>query len=312
MDNINLIELLQREIGRAICDARAEPQLALALQKGLLSDDFMVSCDSLFHREYSKDILETEIKEDARKRHLLQLHLSRGGIYDQLPEGLFFQPREQRGGGTAADMAADHKANKKKEDEIRRFFLPFENDFFWQRLQIEQEESRLLEGLQTDILNEYFKKFWDIPDSIPAKYVVQLILLLPHAYKIAGNLRLMAQSLEHLLEEEVAITKVKPATVRLDETPSGLGGARLGMDMVCGEEFYEDFPVIAITIGPLIYSRVGDYLEGGARNSLLATFTRFFVPAGVDAQIVITVPEDKQNMTLAKGREPILGYSSVL
>jgi len=311
MENTTLIELLQQEIRS--CDARAEPQVALALQKGLSSDDFMISCDSLFHREYSRDIQYTEVKEDARKRNLLQIHLSRSGIYDQLPEGLFFQPQEQRAGASATDMAANHKVNKKREGEIRRFFQPFENDFFWQRLQIEREESGLLEGLQKDILNEYFAAFWNIPDSIPSRYVLQLILLLPHAYKIAGNLSLMAQSLEQLLEEEIVVRKVKPAAACQEEKDAlGLGNAQLGMDMVCGEDFVEDFPVIEIVIGPLVYSRVGDYLQGGERNSLLETYTRFFVPAGVDAKIVISVPEENQSMTLGKGKEPILGFSSVL
>jgi hypothetical protein len=313
MDNLTLIEQLQQELKKAACDARAEPQLALALRKGLLVDDFMVSCDSLFHREYSKDIIDAEIKEDARKRNLLQIHLSRSGIYDQLPEGLFFQPQEQRGASSASDMVAGYKLNKKKEEEIRKFFLPFENDFFWQRLQIEQEEARLLEGLQTDILNDYFRQLWNIPDSIPGRYVLQLILLLPHAYKIAGNLLLMAQSLEHLLEEEVVVRKTRPAVIRMEGgVSSGLGNAQLGLNMVCGEEFFEDFPAIEIVIGPLIYSRVGDYLKGGERYGLLETFTRFFVPAGVDTEVTIAVPEEKQSMTLEKGKEPVLGYSSVL
>jgi hypothetical protein len=314
MDNFTLIELLQQEMRKSACDSRAESQLSLALQKGLSPDDFMISCDSVFHRAYSKDVMSTELKEDVRKRALLEIHLSRSGLYDQLPEGLFFQPQERRAGFSAMDMVADHKLNKKKEEEIRRFFRPFEHDFFWQKLQVEREEGRLLEGLQADMLNEYFKEFWNIPDSIPPQYVVQLILLLPHAYKIAGNLSLMAQSLEHLLEEQVIVRKVKPAMVSLEDTgvSSGLGNAQLGLDMVCGQEFFEDFPMIEIVIGPLIYSRVGDYLKGGERNVLLETFIRFFVPAGVDAQIVIDVPVEKQNMTLGKGKEPILGYSSVL
>ena len=314
MDNFTLIELLRQEMRKSGCDSRAESQLSLALQKGVSPDDFMISCDSVFHRAYSKDVMSTELKEDVRKRALLEIHLSRSGLYDQLPEGLFFQPQERRAGFSAMDMVADHKLNKKKEEEIRRFFRPFEHDFFWQKLQVEREEGRLLEGLQADMLNEYFKEFWNIPDSIPPQYVVQLILLLPHAYKIAGNLSLMAQSLEHLLEEQVIVRKTKPAAISLEDAgvSSGLGNAQLGLDMVCGQEFFEDFPVIEIVIGPLIYSRVGDYLKGGDRNVLLETFIRFFVPAGVDAQIVIDVPVEKQNMTLGKGKEPILGYSSVL
>src|SRR6476469_6617179 len=92
MDNFELISLLQWEMQKASCDTRVEPQLVLALEKGLSADDFLVCCDSLFYRAHSRDLLYAEIKEDARKRSILQMHLSRSGLYDQLPEGLFYQP----------------------------------------------------------------------------------------------------------------------------------------------------------------------------------------------------------------------------
>ncbi len=186
-----------KELG---CDAKAETQLCLPWKKGLSPDDFMVCCDHLFMREYQQGSDKAEIKEDARKASFLELHLSRSGIYDQLPEGFFFQHREQKQRTlAAADMAADHKENKRKEAEIRRFFLPFENDFFWQRLQLEQEEGRLLEGLQSGILNNYFVEFWNIPNSIPRKFITPLMLLLPYAHRIAGNLSLTAECLAQLL-----------------------------------------------------------------------------------------------------------------
>lgn len=208
MDNYELIELLQMEMRKAACDAKAEPQLVMALDKGLSFEDFMVSCDSLFYREYNKDIVFSEIKEDARKVSVLQLHLTRSGIYDHLPEGLFFQPGQTGSKHTsAAEMAVDHRLNKQKEKEIRRFFMPFENDLFWQRIQLETEETRLLEGLKSGILNDYFMKFWGLSASIPKQFIVPLILLLPYANKIAGDLSYTAQCLEQLLQETVQIKK---------------------------------------------------------------------------------------------------------
>src|ERR1700743_2907662 len=182
MDNNSFLMTLQREIRRTPCDLRAEPQLALALGRGLSPDEWMVSCDNLFCREYSRDVLFTELKEDAARNPLLLIHLTRGGIYDQLPEGLFFQPNGPSRSATAADMALDYKHNKKKEEEIRRFFLPLEHDFFWQRVQIELEEARLLEGWQTGMLDDYFVQFWGLSPAIPHAFILPLILLLPHAY----------------------------------------------------------------------------------------------------------------------------------
>jgi hypothetical protein len=314
MDNYILIEALQKELLRIGCDARAEACFSLAVGEGLSIEDFLVGFDKQFYREYRKDIMFTEIKEDTSKKPLLQVHLTRNGIYDLLPEGLFFQPEASSYRQmTAAAMASDHIENKKKEETIRRFFLPLENEFFWSRVQIEQEESRLLEGLQTGMLNDYFVKFWGIPASIPRECIAPLIIFLPHAYKIAGNLGLTAQCLQQLLQEEVQIRQIQPERSFLPAGKEpGLGEFRLGVDMTCGEEFFEDYPVMEWIIGPLVGSRVQDYLTGGRRHSLLETFTSFFIPAGVETKLTILLPEERQHMTLRPGQEPLLGFSSVL
>jgi hypothetical protein len=313
MENYTLLESIQQEMKALGCDVKAETQLVLALEKGLMQEDFVVRSDSLFVREFSKDLVNPELKEDVRKRMLLELHLSRGGVYDQLPEGLFFQQFQQRGKGFAADMAADHKRNKKKEEDLRQFFLPFDNDFFWQRIQLEQEEGRLLEGLQSGILNDYFVEFWNIPRSIPRAFIAPLILLLPYAHQIAGNLQLTAECLEQLLLEPVLVNQKRPdATHTKSILSPGLGEGQLGLDMLCGEEFWEDCPVIEFVIGPLQRSRVTDYLDGGNRFEFLETFNRFFVPAGLDIEFAIRVPAENQNMIILQEDGPVLGYSSVL
>ncbi len=314
MNSNPTIQQLQREIGKTTCDAKAEALLALALEKGISSDDFLVSCDSLFYREYNKDVVSTDIKEDARKLSLLQLHLSRSGVYDHLPEGMFFQPASvQPSTITAADMALDYKQNKQKEADARRLFLPFENDFFWQRLQLEMEESRLLEGLQSGILNDFFMQFWGIPSSIPAPLVVSLILLLPYVHRIAGNLSLTAACLEELLQETVRVNKVTAgATGTQSLLSQSLGSRQLGADMACGERFMEDYPVLQFTIGPLQHSQVADYLEGGKYMEFLETFYGFFVPAEAGTITNIEVPEVEKGMQMQSEKGVVLGYSSVL
>ena len=90
MSQKTTIEKLHGDISSSSRDIKAEALLLLAMNNGLEMDEFIVGCDALFTREYSKDISLAEIKEDAQNRQLLQLHLSRTGLYDQLPEGLFF------------------------------------------------------------------------------------------------------------------------------------------------------------------------------------------------------------------------------
>ena len=313
MEKELLLSALQKELQYSGTDIKAEVQLLLALKKGLNVDNFLINCDQVFKREFSKDVVAVEVKEDVRKNELLELHLSRTGLYDQLPEGLFFQMPHRDSSFTETDMASDYRLNKQKEEAIRRFFLPFDNDFFLQRLQVEEAEVQLLDGLRSGVLNDYFIKFWNLPPSIPKMFMLPLILLLPHAHKIAGDMQLMAESLSYVLKEEVHfVTKSSGISSAEGFSAPVLGGAALGLDMVTGDTFLEDEPVILIEIGPIKSSQVKDYLEGGKRSILMETFNRFFLPVGVDVTVSIKVPMEKQDMMLEKGAEPVLGYSTVL
>jgi hypothetical protein len=91
-------------------------------------------------------------------------------------------------------MAIEYRLNKQKEHDFRLFFQPLENDLLWQRVQIEMEETKLLEGLQSGDLVDYLIEFWGLPVSIPKPFVVPLIILLPYAAQIVGNISLTAHS----------------------------------------------------------------------------------------------------------------------
>jgi len=314
MQQYELLEKLQQEIRQSAFDIRAEPQVLQAMEKGLLQESFMVTADQLFRRSYSRDIVSAKI-DDQSARDMLLLYLSRGGLYDHLPEGLFFrQPHRGNRLITVADMASDYKLNKKREEEIRRFFMPVEHELFLHSLEVEKEENALLQGLQSGILNDYFNRFWNLPASIPAIFIPRLISLLPYAYRIAGNWGLTAQCFTHILNEEVKLVQLPPVVADASALapPQALGEAALGIDMVSGTAFEEGEPAIEINIGPLLRSGLSDYLEGGERYTLLETLNRFFLPAGLDVKFSVQLPVEKMNMSLTKGEEPVLGYSSVL
>jgi hypothetical protein len=302
MNNYHLIQQLQTDISSTGADIKAEQYLAQAMEEGLTYDDFMVSCDSLFYRAHNKDIVYSDIKEDARKLPLLQLHVSRSGLFDHLPEGLFFEPAasQQKNNGAAA-MAAEYRINQEKEAAARRLFLPFENDFFWQRLQLEVEETALLQNLQAAVLKDLFLQFGGTTASLP---------LLPYAHTITGNLSLTAQCLEALLREPVQVTMTSAPPTKADAFDQVLGKQQLAIDMVCGDQFMEDHPVIKCTIGPLQHTELTDYLPGGCRMHLLHTLYSFFVPA--EATVITQIePSKATNGMVLRKEDAVLGYATL-
>lgn len=314
MQNYDLLEKVQQEINASVCDIKAEAQLLQAMDKGLRAEDFMVACNHLFRRGYGHDVVDAEIM-DNKKQLYVQLSLSRSGIYDHLPEGLFFQlPQYGNKIVTVADMAADYKENKKKEEEIRKFFLPYENDFFLQRMNLEKQENELMNGVRSGMMTAYFNRFWNLPEAIPQSFKSSLAILLPYASKIAGNTKLTATCLYNLLHEDVYI-EYKPCFCEEAE-PSAeipvLGETQLGIDMVAGNSFLEGDHFVEIVIGPLLHSRVTDYLEGGDRYVLMQTFNSFFIPAGVDVTITVKPPVEKMHMILEGEEGSVLGYTTIL
>ena len=312
MEKIRLIESLLSEMIAQPVDLKIEPQIFLAIYRGIFPDDLVVSCNNLFHREYSRDLYSATVDEDGKKQPVLHLQLTRAGIYDHLPEGLFFQLPQGTSSATS-DAVMKYKENKKREEEIRRFFLPYENEIFRQRLNLEEEENALLQGLQSGILNEYFVEFWKLSDRIPRQMLVPLIMLLPYANRISGNTELCSECLSYLLNEEVEIRRrtriVKQA---VEEDMTCLGDAILGLDSVCGSLFFEDQSLLEISIGPLQNSSLLDYLDNGSRFVLIETFNRFFLPAGEDVDIEIRPNPEKEYLILDADEQNILGYSTAL
>ena len=70
MEKELLLSALQKELQYSGTDIKAEAQLLLALRKGLHPDNFLINCDQVFKREFSKDIVAAELNEDAKKNEL--------------------------------------------------------------------------------------------------------------------------------------------------------------------------------------------------------------------------------------------------
>lgn len=307
---------------KQVCDAlihlkgiKAETAVASIVASGYDREAFMVSAQHFFSREYTKDISEASLFEDEWDRSLVQLQLSRPGFYDMLPEGLFFQPgnSEYSNNTGVTEMAALYRHNKQKEKGIRKFFQPFEHAGFYQLLQLEEEERELLLGLEKNLLHQHFRRFWNLPEELNNRITAYFILLIPYAHRICGDIELMQECLELLLEEEIEITYTAPGLTAVEtEMENRLGEQLLGENMVCGDSFMEEYPAFKYAIGPLTHTRITDYLPGGRGDVVINTFSRFFLPAEAVSETEIEIGQTFTGMILDPQKEPVLGYSSLL
>ncbi len=295
-------------------DIRAEVLLAQCMEGGLLQKQFTAQADGFFYRSYVNDLYKTNYKDQTDYQDYIAVHLSRPGLYDALPEGLFFQAEQSsKRAKDAGEMAEECRINKKKENEIRKFFAPFEHEFFLQTLKNEAIENNLLQGLRSGWLKEYFIDFWKLPPDIPASAALILVMFLPYVHRIAGDITATAGVLQKIINEPVSINLAYANNTEANTTYNVLGNFTLGSQLTCGQSFVEQYPLATVTIGPLQKTKAYQYVAEGNYFALLRTFYNYFIPANAEVTTTVLLKNDAEKLILNQNEEaPLLGISSVI
>ncbi len=311
-------EILAAMINSYPSDIKAEVLMADLMEKGFAQSDFLVFFDSAFKRRYSKDILKAEKTLINDLDEILTVHIARDGLYDMLPEGLFHaSPDAALTSGKG--MASDSRKESRIEEETRKFFLPFENEFFYQRIQIELKERSFLQKLNENNLDDFFLDFWKIDRSLPKELIVKLSAMLPFVREIVGDFGMTASCLGAILEENVSYTikyksesYIETVNNKTDDCCS-LGKTDLGVNMIAGGHFPENCKLIRFTIGPLTKTGIGPYLENGEIARFVNCFFNYFIPMEMDAEYDVIIQKELQEFVLGSDQtQAVVGYSTII
>ena len=307
-------------IKNILYDIKAEALIGDLIENGLKSEDFVAFPKGTFKRRYARDIDSTDKLEFENGQKVVRFSLNRDGLYDALPEGLFHD-KTVKSEKESDKISKESKKLKAEEKAVREFFLPFENEIFYQRVQLELEERNVLSRFSENLFDDIYPEFWNLDKSLNRKYVSRMILLLHFSHRIAGNCNFTAKSLETILEEKVSVKIVRNNNSNKNtiggngniEQNCLLGSGELGVDFVSGEKFDDLGKTMEFKIGPLKNSSVVEYLDKGAVSEFLKCFFSYFVPAGLDVTSEILVEKTEQNFILSEmGEGPVLGFESVI
>jgi predicted component of type VI protein secretion system len=158
----------------------------------------------------------------------------------------------------------------------------------------------MLTGFSNPQQQEWFARFWGIANKGTPRQLTAMLYLLPIATRIVGNRELTARCFKTVLGERVSITYGAPVKYDIREYLTPLGKARLGVDMVTGNELQEGIPSIEVAIGPLKQGKVLQYLPGAKSGSVLDMLFRYFLPVTADVQTTILVQKEDRDFTLSE------------
>ncbi|MFO7617569.1 MAG: hypothetical protein R6V75_09985 [Bacteroidales bacterium] len=307
------LQQIRETINDLAYDIKAEVVIADLLENGLSPGDFITIPDGLFRRRYRKDLTHAELIALNNGQEILGLHLTREGLYDALPEALFHGIQTENV-NSGEEMARVSKTQRIEEKECRNFFLPFENEIHYQRVQIEMAERRILRRFSENLFNDVFPELWNIDRSLPRTLVSRLMLFLHYAHRFSSQPELGARALEVILDEPVEwkLYERGRSETGFRGEPSELGDSVLGANLVCGNKPNESFPILEFRIGPLRNTRMEDYLDNGNISRLIRVFFDYFVPVEVIPTFRIQGSREGPQFVLSAEEPALLGFNTNL
>ncbi len=308
------LEKFNERLQQMQLDLRLEVILADLVTESLGMEEISVISNSLFKRNYHHDIektLETEYGQGKKKK--LCFIVNREGIYDRLPEDLFHQPSDNYSSVNNEKIIQEIKIQNELETAARNFFLPFEHEFYRQRVKLETEERKFLFETNDDLPGEVFDDLWGLPVFLDRLQISRLGLLMPLVHKFGGNLEMVAFLMSVITGDDVEIKESFPQMHALAFQPV-LGECLLGYSSTMGGEVHALQSSLDIKIFVPHIENITDYMPGGKKIKIHEFLCNLFISFEKDINFELDFSKTSssfiiENETSYLGR---LNYTTVI
>jgi hypothetical protein len=265
-------------------------------------------------RSHTKDIYRMDSASAWPDPHaMLVLQSFRQGIYDLMPENVFHPASLGGVGMSAEEILVEITLQRKREQDARAFFKPFEQEASYVEI-----EALLLElmyekkGKNNDLI-KLFDKAWPVLKKMPPETALGFVYVLPLLYQVRGNKLWTEQCLSFLTGFPAVITEhyewIKPDR----KLPSFSTGAnRLGIDTNLGGKQYDGMVDWNIHIGPINEEAVDAMLTQTDFNELLHILSGYFIPASISVRYIIRTEKAADTVLSSDRNTARLGYTFFL
>ena len=303
-------------------DIRAEVLARLLMDVyGLSTEQVLFQPKNYFQRWGRRDVLEVaEGFSYSLDKPTLLVDVSRESLFNILPEGLFFHPEDDY-----ADDVIRTKKLTEQAETAKKFLRPFEQLFYWLRLenerrefvaenQIEQWWQELLSEEEED--SEIFEGYSPLKNSLLTDAQRDTLThLLPHLPEIIGNWSLTAQWLSLFFDATITIMEIPPPQYTFPATlQKRMGTGRLGQDFVIGGTFSDGIPILKILIEDLTPESIESFLPKGNKRELLEQeLLQLLLPIETPYQIKTSLKIQSTEFQMGENyNSSILGYTTTL
>lgn len=297
-------------------DVKPEVVLANAFRRQLMkTEDVYIRPISTFQRSFTKDFFSIEKREKEDKTPYYFVNITREGLYDTLPEGIFHQTLKKDAQIDTETAVEELALHRQEEKAARLFFLPLEQEFYRLQMLAEWQESNIL--LSSLNLQQYdaLIELWNLPNGLTTYQTIMMLHIIPMLHRVVGDETATANLLSLVMGVTVRVQSHQSTTHQADEIDlPPLGSFCLGKDSILGNLIEDYHPSYQLIVGPIKKKYITNYLPGGKGRKTLFSLCAFFLPCQSDITMTIEIKQNDTGLVLneAKDGEGYLGYTTFL
>ena len=236
-----------------------------------------------------KDIesIRMEYSPDDEINDCLRIYVNREGLYDVLPEGVFFLGIDLLDSTDIKKVVNQVRQYRKEEMEIRKFFSVFEDEIDRTLVQMQLLERRVdRKNVYTDFTN-VFTAYWPIIRKLSLEQAALFMRIIPIIHKIRGDQRKITKVLSLILGLPVTLSHVL-SRKKCDSFPA-FRQARLGETLVIGSEFRSGRYDACVTVHDIPRNRIPEFLDNGKSRCILLELNDMLFAADMEVRIKLDV-----------------------
>jgi len=296
-------------------DIKAEVVVSELHVNGFAPQEILTHNVGAFLRPVRKDVQDVTYPENTLPQEAEEviLELSRDGLYDSLPEGLFHQPSLRTRSAKRADVMDELKKHRVEEGFARKFFAPFENEFFNLRVLLEKREKNAIQGFTTSANKKLLQRIWRVFQHLTSKQINLLMHYLPLAYILRGDIIRLQKVMQSVLGVKVELSHKQSNYLVKSNSQSRLKEMTLGIDSILGNSFNLPVPHLDIKIGPLAVKEIESFLPNGEAYDLLKLLQDFFIPANQYTHLKLIIHRNENRLVLNESTNiSYLGFNTYI
>lgn len=295
---------------------RADVFAACLIEAGISPEQIVISRRSGLGQGFLYDIERVSVKYPYLypESPFLNIESGRAGIYDSLPEGLFYVPDHSKGERDKAHIIDRMRMDKQAELAVRRLLSFFEVEADSFLCSIRTEELKYDKNHTYRKFVAVFEKHWEIIVLMSIPEALRFFKMIPHLASMRGDYNRMANVLSFILHIPVAVRRgVGYMKTNTDCFPS-LSEMVLGDNSVLApDEDEKPISTVLITISDMDMKSCTDFFDGENRERVLRYLAELFLEANTCIEIeIIPNAECREFIISDPGQDAYLGINTYL